>query len=150
VFARHQSGERGTPRFTAFLRLFLSCSARISVLNKLWLTDTHAMTSLTIEYATRVRLAGSATLGPETRANCALMQDSRGPVQRNYVDCTSERIKFEHTCSSVVVAALAYCRVHVWRVSPIVHLSMSGALLSSSGLLRHSVPPVIAMRWSPV
>jgi hypothetical protein len=150
VFARHQSGERGTPRFTAFLRLFLSCSARISVLNKLWLTDTHAMTSLTIEYATRVRLAESATLGPETRANCTLTPYSCSSVQGNYVDCTSERIKVEYTCSPVVVAALAYCRVHAWRVSPVVHLSMSGALLSSSGLSRHSVPFVSAMRWSPV
>jgi hypothetical protein len=49
VSARHRSGERGTPRFTAFLRLFLSCSARISVLNELWLTGAHFMTSLTID-----------------------------------------------------------------------------------------------------
>jgi hypothetical protein len=57
VTTRHQSGERGTPRFTAFLRLFLSCSARISVLNKLWLTGTQLMTSSILDSATRIWLA---------------------------------------------------------------------------------------------
>jgi hypothetical protein len=58
VTTRHQSGERGTPRFTAFLRLSLSCSERISVLNELWLTGTHVMTtSSTVDSAARIWLA---------------------------------------------------------------------------------------------